>query len=299
MSNRVIPSDMVTPSAKRKYFRLTLNELLTILCTAAVPISICIYTAVDSQQQSREAEQKRQFDLQQNENRRQQDIYDKFIEDMYTFDRNGHLNDSAKPWAFANSRYWSAHRQWTSQLKVDALIFLKRRSLIGRQCRTNDDQIITFEDIIKLNELNFDYIHLKSQTNGLVLLNMTCVHFDQISLIGSLFQLTNIDGATFEGSCLNDATFEDSSLVGVIFKGTQLRGTNFGTSNLQDAQFIDVDLTDTKLTEKQLQQASFVNSKMPDETESNGTTRKILEDTGNNYISISSHKKSKDIHYLL
>jgi len=158
-------------------------------------------------------------------------------------------------------------------------------------CRTNDNQTKNFEDIIKLNELNFDYIHLKSQTNGLLPLNMTCVRFDQISLVGSLFQLTNIDGATFEGSCLNDATFEDSSLVGVVFKGTQLRGTNFGTSNLQDALFIDVDLTTTKLTKKQLQEANFVNSKLPDGTESKGTTRKIREVTGNNYTSISSHKK--------
>jgi hypothetical protein len=227
MSNKIEPMVVGNQREKQKFFRLTFNQLLTCLCAAAVPIAICVYTGIDSQQKMKEANKNRQFDLQQAEKLRQQHIFDQFIQDIYMLDKDGQLNESAKPWVFSNARYWSAHRQWNPDTKVDGLVFLKRRELIGRQCRTNNNQMNKLEDIIQLNELNFDHIILRSQTNGLVPLNMTCVRFNQVSLEGAVIQFVNLNGATFDGSRLNHVKFEDSSLVGAIFNGTTLYGTNF------------------------------------------------------------------------
>ncbi|CAF4119373.1 unnamed protein product, partial [Adineta steineri] len=48
----------------------------------------------------------------------------------------------AKPWALANARYWTANQQLSSQLKSDALIFLKRKGLIGLDCSTSRSNAI-------------------------------------------------------------------------------------------------------------------------------------------------------------
>ncbi|UJR18899.1 hypothetical protein I4U23_022027 [Adineta vaga] len=174
--------DTIKSPSKPKYFILTFNQLLSFLCAAAVPLAICAYTTVDSQQKSKEAEANRHFDLQ-------------VVEKLH-----GPLNKSEKPWVFANAHYWSANRQWNPEMKVESLDFLKQKGLIGRQCWNNDNHTQKLDDIIQLNGLNFDYIHMKSQTNGLLSLNMTCGHFDQVSLVESSFHSVNLDGATFDGS---------------------------------------------------------------------------------------------------
>ncbi|CAF4210585.1 unnamed protein product, partial [Adineta steineri] len=120
---------------KTKFWKLTLGELLTALCAAAVPIAVAIYTNNLSEQQ-RIANERREFDSKQANNLRQQQVYDQFLSDIYQLDKDGQLNGAAKPWALANARYWTANQQLSSQLKSDALIFLKRKGLIGLDCST-------------------------------------------------------------------------------------------------------------------------------------------------------------------
>ncbi|CAF0983507.1 unnamed protein product [Didymodactylos carnosus] len=260
---------------QEKYFKLTFNELLSVLCAAAVPIAIGVYAVITTHQQTKLTKERRQFDLGQAAEQRQQEVYDQFINDMYTFDKDGQLNDSAKPWAFANARHWAAHQQWDVEWKVQALLFLKKKDLIGRQCCRTGDQIERFDDIIRLNELNFDNMHLKSQTGELNPLNMKCVRFDQVSMTGALFSFVNLAGASFDGSRLNGMKFEKSSFVGACFNGTELHNTDFSNSNLQGAQFDNVDLSTAKLTQDQLQQGIFQNTIMPNGTASRPTTSTI------------------------
>jgi uncharacterized protein YjbI with pentapeptide repeats len=260
------------PRSGRFWSGITLYELLTLLCAAAVPIALGIYTGVSNIQQSKEADQKRESDLQLAAQLRQQSVYDQFINDFYKFHRYGELNESANPWAFANARYWTAHEQLTVHLKLQALIFFKNRQLIGRYCRIRNETVIKLRDIIELKGLNFDGVHFKSPTNGLIRLNMTCVQFDQISLVGASFESTTLDGASFYGSDLSGVTFADVSLVGAIFDGTLLAGANFGNANLTGAIFVNVDLSYTTLTSQQLQQAQFLYSKLPNGTDSRTTT---------------------------
>jgi len=51
---------MATNTKKRTCWHLTLNKILTILCTVAITIVLGIYAALSSEQQS---DQTRQFDL--------------------------------------------------------------------------------------------------------------------------------------------------------------------------------------------------------------------------------------------
>lgn len=288
--NSVIPDDEIRLKTKRRYLYLTFYELLLIVCTAAVPIVICIYTAIDNKQKFTEAGRRRQFDLEQSEKLRQQEVYDKFIEDFYKLDKDGQLNDSAKPWAFANARYWSANRQLNPPLKVDALVFFKQKGLIGRRCRHNDNRLQVLEDVIKLNGLNFDHVQFKSPTNGLVPLDMTCVNFDQVSLSGSVFGSTNLNEATFEGSRLTGATFHDSSLVGTVFNRTEVDGVNFGNADLQNTQFIGVDLSKTLITEEQLAKATLNNSTLSNGVELADSSAKP---TSKGYSSVTTELPTK------
>ncbi|CAF1465392.1 unnamed protein product [Didymodactylos carnosus] len=255
---------------QEKYFKLTFHELLPILCSAAVPIVICVYTAITTYEQTKEAErrqfdlkqvaeERRLFDLTQANQLRQQLLYDQFIDNMYTLDKDGQLNDSAKPWAFPNARYWTAHRQWEPEHKGHSLIFLKKIDLIGRQCHGPEGQLKRLDDIIQLNQLNFDNIRLKSQNSNMHPLNMTCIRFDEVSLINVSFTFVNLDYASFDASSLNGSKFEESSLIGTIFNATQLHGTDFSNSDLQDAHLYNVILSTVKITEEQRKQAKFTN----------------------------------------
>ncbi|CAF4006331.1 unnamed protein product, partial [Adineta steineri] len=50
---------------KRVFWHFTFKDLLSLLCSAAIPIALAIYTAIGSQQQNKEAEKKQKFDLEQ------------------------------------------------------------------------------------------------------------------------------------------------------------------------------------------------------------------------------------------
>jgi hypothetical protein len=239
--------------------RLTLYETLTLICAAAVPIALAIFTVISSGQDAKGADQKRQFDLELAEKLRQEHIYDQFLSDFYTMNKDGQLNESARPWAFANARYRAANQQWESVWKGYSLQFLKEKQLIGRRCDGR-------EDIIRLNKMNFQQIQLASLDGNLYQLDMMCVAFDQVSMIGATIANTNLDGSSFDSSSLNGVIFENSSLIGASFNGTQLDSTDFSGSNLQGASFVNVDLSKTKLTSEQMQQATFINTIMPNGT---------------------------------
>ena len=264
-------------SPKRKYMNLTFYELITIIITIAIPIAIGIYTALTTHQQekaaahqldqqNRIATERREFDLKMAAEVRQQQVYDRFIDDIYTLHKDGELNDSADPWAFANARYRVAHLEWDARRKSLALQFMQEKELIGRnKCQSGCEPKYS-KDIIRLNELNFDNVNLTSQTGTLTQMNLKCIHFTQVSMIDATFTHTNFNGASFDGSRLNGAKFSGSSFVCATFNGTELNDVDFGDSDLTGARFTNVNLSTLNLSEKQKQQISVKNTTMPNGT---------------------------------
>ncbi|CAF1432234.1 unnamed protein product [Adineta steineri] len=279
---------------KRVFWHFTFKDILTILCSAAIPIALAIYTAIGSQQQKREAERTRQFDLEQAEKirqfdleqsaqLRQQTLYDEFLNNIYKLDKDGYLNESKNPWAFANAYYRAAHRQWDTIRKADVLQFLKEKQLIGRNNCTSGCRTTELDDIIRLNELNFDNVHLESQTGTLHQLNLQCVSFDQVSMSNATFSFASLNGVSFDGGRLDNVKFHGSSLLCASFNGVNLSGTDFGNSDLTGAQFINSDLSNAKLTKDQMKQAYFHNVTMPNREKSeikpSTTTKKPITRT--------------------
>jgi hypothetical protein len=257
---------------KRAFWRLTFKDILTVLCAAAVPVALGIYTTITYKQDQEQVEQTQKFNIEQAIGLRQDTIYDKFLNNVYNLDKDGYLNESENPWAFANAYYRAAHRNFDATRKGDVLQFLKEKQLIGRNnCSTkcNSKQL---DDIIRLNELHFNNVHLTSQTGTLNQLNLECVVFDQVSMINAAFSFVNLNGVSFDHGRLDNTNFADSSLVCASFNGTDLRGVDFGNSNLKDAQFSNVDLSTTKLTEEQLRQANFYDTILPNGTKVQRTT---------------------------
>ncbi|CAF4207303.1 unnamed protein product, partial [Rotaria sordida] len=70
-------------------------------------------------------------------------------------------------WAFANARFRAAHRQWDAIRKADILQFLKENQLIGRKPSIKNRAVKKVDNIIHLNDLNFDNISLTSPTGSL------------------------------------------------------------------------------------------------------------------------------------
>ena len=264
----------MTCTKKDTYWYLTLNEILTILCTASIPIALDIYTGITTAQQQKQAEQTREFDLNHAAELRQQTLYDKFITDIYNLDKDGYLNHSNVPWAFANAFYRAAHREWDTVRKADVLQFLVDKRLVGINVfsRQSTDCLSTAR--ICLDELNFDNIQLTSQTGSLNPLNLRYVAFDHVSMINARFTFVNLDDASFKYARLNYAKFNHSSFGNATFDSTELRGTNFGDSDLTGTRFLNVNLTTTILTQMQIEQAYFFNTTLP-----NGTAVEVTKTT--------------------
>ncbi|CAF1050570.1 unnamed protein product [Adineta steineri] len=176
---------------KRVFWHLTFKDILTIIFSVAIPIALSIYTAIGYQQQKQQAEKKQKFDFEQSTQLRQQTLYDEFLNNIYKLDKDGYLNNTKNPWAFANAYYRAAHRQWDTIRKVDVLQFLKEKRLIGRDNCSNGCKTTKLDDIIRLNELNFDNVHLASETGILNTLNLQCVSFDQVSMSNGEFSSVN------------------------------------------------------------------------------------------------------------
>ncbi|CAF1126710.1 unnamed protein product [Adineta steineri] len=262
---------------KRAFWHFTFKDVLTILCSAAVPIALTIYTTIGSQQE-KEAEKTRQFQLEQSRELRQQTLFDDFVNNIYKLDKDGYLKEKKNPWAFANAYYRAAHRQWDAVRKADALQFLKEKQLIGRNNCTNGCRTTKLDDIIRLNQLNFDNVQLASQTGVLNQLNLECVSFDQVSMSNAILSLASLNGVSFDGGRLDNVKFEDSSLLCASFSGVNMSGADFGNTNLTGAHFSNSDLSGAKIREDQINQASFHNVTMPNgqksEITSSTTTKK-------------------------
>ncbi|CAF4279754.1 unnamed protein product, partial [Adineta steineri] len=187
---------------KRSFWNFTLKDILAIISSVAIPIGLAIYTAIGSEQQKQQAEKKQKFDFEQSRELRQQTLYDGFLNNIYKLDKDGYLNDTRNPWAFANAYYRAAHRQWDTIRKADVIQFLKEKQLIGRNNCTNGCRTTNRDDIIRLNELNFNNIHLASETGVLNKLNLQCISFDQVSMSNGEFSSVNLNGASFDGARL-------------------------------------------------------------------------------------------------
>lgn len=230
---------------KHPFCKITVKELLALFIGTALPVAIGIYTAVTNEQmqkaadlaadkQQRIADERRAFDLKQATEVYQQQLYKNFLDAMYALHKDGELNDSANPWVFANARYRASHREFDTIRKAQALQFLKERELIGRHCITGCEQR-NVTDIIRLNSLNFDDLILNSQVGNLNRLDLSCVHFDQVSMTNAVLSYINLNGVVFTNSHLNGTTFVHSSLNCTKFIKTELRGTKFSNSELYDA----------------------------------------------------------------
>ncbi|CAF4318308.1 unnamed protein product, partial [Adineta steineri] len=184
--------------SKRSFWNFTLKDILSIISSVAIPIALAIYTAIGSQQQKQQAEKKQKFDFEQSTQLRQQTLYDEFLNNIYNLDKDGYLNDTKNPWAFANAYYRAAHRQWDSIRKADVIQFFKEKQLIGRNNCSNGCRTTNLDDIIRLNELNFDSVHLASETGVLNKLNLQCVSFDQVSMSNGKFSSVNLNGVSFD-----------------------------------------------------------------------------------------------------
>lgn len=261
---------------KTKFCRLTLNEILTIVCATFIPIILGIYTGVTSMQEQKQADEMREFDLNRAAELRQQAVYDKFLDDMYKLDMDGYLDDTKNPWSFANARYRAAHRQWDTTRKGDALQFLKEHKLIGKAKTFDKHTTKAVFDIISLAGLNFDNVQLASATGALNPLNLDDVVFDRVSMNNAQFSFVNLKQASFSYARFNNVKFLDASLANAHFDNTELGSADFGNSDLTDTQFLNVNLSTTKLTQTQIGQAIFFNSTLPNGTAIATTNRRKL-----------------------
>lgn len=258
---------------ERAWWFLTFFEILTILAAAAIPIALAVYTVITTNQDSKEADHRREFDLKQAADIRQHDLYDKFLANMYKLYEDGHLDDDRDPWVFANAYHRAAHRQWDNTRKADVLQFLHEKELIGKtQIITERSSKQVSLNKISLKELNFDKVQLISHTKSLNQMNLKNVLFDQVSMINARFSFVDLDKSSFKQSRLNYAIFEDTSLNSVIFDRTQLEFTNFGNANLANATFINVNLSTARISSQQIAQAIFYNTILPNGTVTGSTT---------------------------
>ena len=248
---------------RRAFWELSCNDILSILCAAAVPIALGIYTGITYRQEQDNTRKTQEIKVKQAIEQRQGVIFDMFLDNIYKLEKNGYLALNDSPWAFANAYYRAAHRQLDAERKADVLQFLKEKKLIGRcQCSTPcglDRQ----EDIIRLNELSFDNVVFRSDTGTLYPYNLGCVTFDQVSMSFAMFAFANLNCVSFDHGRLDNVKFGRSSLRCAHFNGTDLRGVDFGDADLTGATFWNVDLSTVKLTEEQIRQANFTNTIMP------------------------------------
>lgn len=275
--NQVEPISKTKRKESNRFCKITIKDCLTLLIGSTIPVVIAVYTAVTNEQTEKStkfaadeqkyiADERREFDLKQAAELYQQELYKNFLNDFYILHKDGELNESANPWAFANARYRAGHRVWDPIRKGQVLQFLKEKQLIGRQNCTTGCEIKDVEDIIRLNGLNFDNVNLSSETGDLYQLDLSCIKFDQISMRNAIFSNANLNGITFGNSRLNGAHFNDVSFKCAIFNGTELDGIDFRDSNLEGTWFINVNLSTAKLTPSQRERANFTNVIMPNET---------------------------------
>lgn len=270
---------------KGSFFELNCNDILTILCAAAVPIALGIYTAITYQQEQDQQQKMQELSLNQATEARRDKIYDTFLKNVYNLDKHGYLHPNQTPWAFANAYYRAAHRQLDANRKGDVLQFLKERQLIGRNNCTNTCGYKVDDDIIRLSELSFDHMNLSSQTGTLNRLDLTCVSFDQVSMNNVTFVFADLTGASFDKSRLIDVNFGNSSLVCASFNGTQFENVDFGVSDLTGAKFHGYDTSKLNLNEKQRAQLANSNE-VPSTTSGNSCANYTFKSSSFCFLSV-------------
>lgn len=256
----------------QSFCRIRLKDILTILCSVSIPVAMAVYTTLTERQQERDIEKAREFQTQQRKEMRQQEVFERFLDNIYKLDKDGYLHHNKSPWAFANAYYRVAHRQWDRVRKAEALQFMKDKGLIGVQNCTSKCHGTLKPDIIRLIALNFDDLQLASETGIPNSLNLDCVVFEQVSMNNAFLTNVNLHGSSFTGGTLSNVKFENVSLSCMVFDGTNLTGVDFGSSNLQGVVFSNVDLTGAKISDEQISQAVFHNSRLPSGILSENTT---------------------------
>ena len=298
-----------------RFWQLTLKDLLSMLIGITIPIAIGVYGAITNDQaqrsarlvadeQQRLAVERRAFDIQRATDLQQQQLYKDFLDTMYVFHKDGELNDSASPWVFANARYRSVHRELDGLRKVQALMFLKEKQMIGRRSCVTGCEVKDVDDIIRLNGMSFDNLNLASETGGLNTLNLSCIQFDGISMINANFSQVNLNGVTFSNSRMNGAQFNEISFNCTRFENTEMDGVDFGRSNLSGAVFVNTNLSTAKLTQDQRDQAQLEDGKMKNETgltsatattsSTSSTTTQTTSTTRGNLFCNRKHSSEKE-----
>ena len=250
---------MYSDKKRLSFWNITLRDLLSLICSAAVPLALAIYTSNVHKAREEADEKARQLDSLKAEDARQQALYDRFLHHIYKLDKNGDLAENQTPWAFANAYYRAANRQWNVERKGDAIQFLREHELIGRSncssgCREN-----AVPDIVRVDELSLDYVQLVSQTGSLNHLKLDCINFGRIAFNYAIFSHVSLNGALFNGGRGHDVQFQESSLRCVRFTGVDLQGVDFSGSDLSGTVFSNVNLLNAKFTAEQLAQATFEN----------------------------------------
>lgn len=240
---------------EHSFFRLSLRDVLILIFSTITPMIVAIYTIVITQNELRSTYE-----------RRQNLVYDSFLDNIYFLHRDNQLADSEKPWAFANARYRSAHRQWDKFRKQESIRFLKEKNLIGRtvsEVRNNMVHMTCLPDIIRIKHLNFDGAIFESSAKHLYNLNLACIYFEQVSLASTVFSATDLNYSLFDHSSLAGATFDQTSLDNVIFFHSVLDAVDFADSTMRNTIFVGTNLSTTKISIKQLEEAKFYNVTMP------------------------------------
>ena len=250
---------MYSDKNRRSFWNLTLKDILILICSAAVPLGLALYTSNMQKAREEADEYGRQLDSLKAEDARQQALYDRFLHHIYKLDKNGDLAENQTPWAFANAYYRAANRQWNAERKGDALQFLREHALIGRSDCSTGCRGSTLPDIIRVDELSLEYVKLISQTGNLNHLKLDCINFGRITCNHAIFSHVSLNGALFDGGRGHAVQFQESSLRCARFTGVDLQGVDFGDSDLSGTVFSNVNLLNAKFTEEQLKQAKFEN----------------------------------------
>ncbi|CAF1063671.1 unnamed protein product [Didymodactylos carnosus] len=181
-SNKSVDVEDQEPKKPWSLCSLTLNEWLTLLCAALLPVAIAVYGVIQANEDQKIAEANRNTDLNLAEDRRvydlnvasnmrQQTVYDQYISFMFELEKNGFLGPEKNPWAYANARFRSAFQELDSLRRSWTLEFLRQQRLIGvvdqlfnpqqKRAEDKDNTRSIAEHVIKLNGLKLENIDLR------------------------------------------------------------------------------------------------------------------------------------------
>jgi uncharacterized protein YpmS len=101
---------MIPVKKKRTFWKFSCNNIFSILCAAAIPIALGIYTGITYKQEQEQAIRTQELSVRQTIESRRDTLYNQFLSNVYNLDKDGYLKERYNPWAFANAYYRAAHR---------------------------------------------------------------------------------------------------------------------------------------------------------------------------------------------